>query len=147
MSLTLMALQVHSQNILTEKNRVETFIDSKGDTLVIMTYEDARILLKDVLEYEYADSLLIEYKGRDSLNNRTITLQKEVIMKMSKEKKNLNTIIDNLNKVNTNKDSELTLKDDIIKKQKNEIRKQKFLKIIGFISAVILPVVVLLVLL
>ena len=77
-----MALPSLSQNISIEKNRVKTII-LNGDTLVQMHYEDARVLLEDVLHYEYADSLLAVYKGRDSLNTKTVTLQKEAITKLS----------------------------------------------------------------
>ena len=141
-----MALPSLSQSISIE-GRVETFVTEEGDTLVIMGYEDARTLLEDVLECEYSDSLMTVYIERDSLNTRTVTLQKEVLMKMGKEKLNLETMITNLEEVIVNKDIALALKDDTIKQQKKEIRKQKFLKIIGFAGSIIIPIVVLLVML
>lgn len=137
-----MVLPVHSQNTSTE-DRVKLFINENGDTLVIMDYEDARVLLQDVLEYEYADSLLTVYKERDSLNTKTISLQKEILMAMGEEKMNLKTMNANLEEVIKNKDTELTLKDDVIKAQKKEIRKQKFLKIVGFTGSVVLPILLL----
>ena len=73
-----MALQGHSTTILPEE-RVRVVINQKGDTLVEMHYEDAKILLEDVLHYEYADSLLLEYKTRDSLNTEKVILQKDKI--------------------------------------------------------------------
>jgi hypothetical protein len=112
-----------------------------------MGYEDARVLLEDVLHYEYADSLITVYKERDSLNTRTITLQREVLMKMGQEKLNLETMLSNLEEIIVNKDKALALKDDTIKQQKKEIRKQKFLKIMGFAGSIILPIVVLIVML
>lgn len=139
----LMAFQSHSQNTLT-KDRVRTIITEDGDTLVQMHYEDARILLEDLLHYEYADSLLAVYEVRDSLSTRTILLQKKVLMTMGIEKSNLETMISNLEEMLTNKDTEVELLEDTIKQQKKEIRKQKFLKIIGFAGAVILPILVLL---
>lgn len=141
----LTASQTLSQNISTgQKNRVTTTINSKGDTLVTMSYEDARILLRDVLLYEYTDSLLTVYKERDKLNLSTVTMQKDVISKLSNEKLNLEQMVINLEKVVTNKNTEIELKDEIIKKQKKEIRKQKFLKIVGFSAAIILPIITLL---
>jgi hypothetical protein len=106
-----------------------------------MGYKDARILLEDVLHYEYADSLLTVYKERDSLNIQTITLQKEVLMKMSQEKQNLQQMVDNFETIVNNKDVELKINGDIIKQQKKEIRKQKRLKILGFAGSVILPII------
>lgn len=139
-----MALPTHSQTTsIGQKNRVTTTIDSNGDTLVTMSYEDARILLRDVLYYEYTDSLLTEYKKRDSLNSDIITMEKSVISKLTQENINLEQIISNLEQVIINKDIEISLKDEIIKKQKKEIRKQKILKVIGFSGAVILPIVTL----
>ena len=55
--------------------------------------------------------------------------------------------IANLEEIIKNKDTEISYKDMIIKQQKKEIRKQKVLKIVGFSSAIILPVVTALVLL
>jgi hypothetical protein len=112
-----------------------------------MHYEDARTLLEDVLHYEYADSLLQVYKERDSLNTNVITMQKNVIDRLNTKNDNLETIVDNLEKVIANKDEEISLNEDIIKQQKKEIRKQKFLKIVGFSGSVILPIITLLVLL
>jgi len=126
------------------KERVKVIINEQGDTLVTMSYEDGKILLEDVLHYEYADSLLAAYKVRDSLNTNQIEMQKDVLMKMGQEKLNLEKIISNFELIVANKDEELRLKDDIIKQQRKEIIKQKFLKIIGFASAVILPILVLL---
>ena len=141
-----MALPGNSQTIST-KDRVQVFVNEQGDTLVQMNYEDARILLEDVLHYEYADSLLTVYKERDSLNTKTITLQKEVLMKMGQEKENLQQIVDNFEDIVTNKDSELELNKNIIKQQKKEIRRQKTLKIIGFAGSVILPIITILLIL
>lgn len=135
-----MVLQVNSQTTSTE-NRVKVFVTEKGDTLVQMSYEDARILLVDVLHYEYSDSLITVYEEIDSLNTRTITLQKEALLKMGQEKQNLQQMLDNLNVVLSNKDKELGLKDETIEEQRGEIRKQKTLKILGFTGSIILPII------
>ena len=137
-----MGLQSHSMSISTSE-RVKVVINEQGDTLVTMTYEDAKVLLEDVLHYEYADSLLTEYKMRDSLNTTTITIQKNILDAYAKKVYNLETIIENFNSIIANKDTDLELMDDIIKEQKKEIRKQKFLKIIGYTGSVVLPILVL----
>ena len=140
----LMKLQVNSQTTSTTENRVKTFINQRGDTLVQMCYKDARTLLNDVLEYQYTDSLLDVYKDRDSLNTKTITLQKETIVKLSLKEANYEKIIKNLNEINKNKNDEITLQLDIIKQQKKEIRKQKFYKTLSTIGSVVLPIITLL---
>lgn len=139
-----MALPSHSQNTLVkEPNRVTTFVNEYGDTMVSMSLSDAKILLEDVLKYEYTDSLLFQYKVKDSLQLNTIAMQKEVLVNLSKEKFNLEQINGNLQQVIDNKDKELGLKDEIIKDQKKEIRKQKSLKILGFTGSVVLPILTL----
>jgi hypothetical protein len=138
-----MALQGNSTTILPEE-RVRVVINQKGDTLVEMHYNDAKILLEDVLHYEYADSLLTEYKSRDSLNTEKITLQKSQIDILTQQNTNLQEMVDNFDSVIANNEAEKALLEDTIKQQKKEIRKQKFLKVVGFSAAVILPILTLL---
>lgn len=142
-----MALQSHSQTTLTEETRVTSFVNEQGDTMVVMAYEDAKLLLRDVLYYEYVDSLYNEYKDRDSLNTNTIAMQKNVIDAYAQKITNLEEINENLKSIVENKDTELELKEDIIKQQKKEIRKQKRLKILGYIGSVVLPITVLILML
>jgi len=80
-----MVSPILSQTI--SKGEVRTIVEN-GDTLVIMNLEDAKVILNDLLEYEIADSLLIVYKEKDSLNTNTITLQKEVIFKLMEKSDN-----------------------------------------------------------
>lgn len=140
-----MMLPAQSQTI--SKGEVKTLINKKGDTLVMMNLQDARIILNDLLEYEIVDSLLSVYKEKDSLNTNTIILQKDIIVKLTQKSTNQDIQISNFESILTNKDKELFLKEDILKQQKKEIRKQKFLKIIGFTGSIILPILTLLVLL
>ncbi len=127
------------------KGEVRTIVDN-GDTLVIMNLEDAKVILNDLLEYEIADSLLTVYKEKDSLNTNTITLQKEVIFKLMEKSDNQQSQIDNFQQILDNKNSELGMKEDTIKQQKKELRKQKFLKFLGFGGSVILPIIAILIL-
>jgi len=108
-----------------------------------MNLEDARIVLSDLLEYEVVDSLLTVYKEKDTLNTNTITLQKDVIVKLTQKSENQQSVIDNFEQILSNKDIEINLKDQVIEKQKKEIRKQKALKIVGFIGSIILPIITL----
>jgi DNA-directed RNA polymerase len=113
----------------------------------MMNLEDARIILSDLMEYEIVDSLLMTYKEKDSLNTTTITLQKDIIVKLTKKSTNQEIQISNFETILANKNKELLLKEDTLKQQKKEIRKQKFLKIIGFTGSIILPILTLLALL
>tara|TARA_R110000803_G_scaffold74903_3_gene139058 strand:+ start:45111 stop:45527 length:417 start_codon:yes stop_codon:yes gene_type:complete len=134
---------MNSQTISIGDKRVKTFVTQKGDTLVIMNHQDARTLLEDVLHYEYSDSLLTVYKGRDSLNTNSIKIQKEVILKLSLSNDNFNMVIKNLNKIIANKDDEIVLKDETILNQKKEIKKQKFYKSVAVVGAIVLPILLL----
>lgn len=138
-----MVSPILSQTI--SKGEVRTIVEN-GDTLVIMNLEDAKVILNDLLEYEIADSLLTVYKEKDSLNTNTITLQKEVIFKLMEKSDNQQSQIDNFQQILDNKNSELGMKEDTIKQQKKELRKQKFLKFLGFGGSVILPIIAILIL-
>lgn len=138
-----MVSPILSQTI--SKGEVRTIVEN-GDTLVIMNLEDAKVILNDLLEYEIADSLLSVYKEKDTLNTNTITLQKEVIFKLMEKSDNQQSQIDNFQQILDNKNSELGMKEDTIKQQKKELRKQKFLKFLGFGGSVILPIIAILIL-
>jgi len=108
-----------------------------------MHLEDARVILNDLLEYEIADSLLTVYKEKDSLNEETISIQKDIIFKLVEKNDNQQYQIENFKEVLDNKNKELGFKEDTIKEQKKEIRKQKLLKLAGFTSSIILPILTL----
>jgi hypothetical protein len=112
-----------------------------------MHLEDARVILNDLLEYEIVDSLLTTYKEKDSLNSNKIEIQKDIIFKLVEKNDNQQTQIDNFQQILDNKNEELGFKEDTIKQQKKEIRKQKLLKLAGFTSSIILPILTLLALL
>jgi len=136
-----MILPIHSQNI--SRGEIKETVNSNGDTLVIMHLEDARVILNDLLEYEIADSLLTVYKEKDSLNEETISIQKDIIFKLVEKNDNQQYQIENFKEVLDNKNEELGFKEDTIKEQKKEIRKQKLLKLAGFTSTIILPILTL----
>jgi len=140
-----MTLPIISQTI--SKGEIKTTVSDKGDTLVIMNLEDAKFILSDLLQYEVTDSILNIYVERDSLNTEKITLKDGIIEKLNLQNSNCKEMVTNLEEIISNKDSEIVLKDDTIKQQKKEIRKQKFLKFLGFTGSVILPIITLLTLL
>lgn len=130
-----------SQNFLVEENNVQIYVNKQGDTLVFMRYESAKILLTEVLECEYSDSILTEYMLRDSIKNNVIALQKDKILSLSKKGENYTTIIKNLNTILGNKNYEIELKDKEIKKHLRKLKTQKTLTKIGFSLAGALPII------
>lgn len=135
---------MHSQNISIKEPRVETIINQKGDTLIQMKLADAKIILAEILDKEVVDSLVNVYMERDAINSSTIQLQVKEIKAYQTKSINQEQQIINLEKIMANKDLELSILNEKIKEQKKEIRKQKTYKVLGFISAVILPILVLL---
>lgn len=125
------------------RGEVKEIINNEGDTLVLMNLEDAKIVLGDLLEYEIADSIITIYKEKDTLNTNTISLQKDIIVKLTQKSDNQQSIIDNFEQILSNKDKEIKLKDETIEAQKKEIKKQKRLKIVGFIGSILLPIITL----
>lgn len=139
-----MPLSLVCQNI--SKGEIKTIVNSHGDTLIMMRLDDAKVILSDLMEFRYVDSLLSIYKLRDSLKTSTIVMQKDVIDKLIQKSNNQDTQLTNFQSILSNKDQEITLKEDVIKTQKKEIRKQKVLKIIGFAGSVVLPIITLIIL-
>lgn len=129
-----------SQTTLNSNQRVKKVIDENGQPAIQISVADAKTILIDILDKPIVDSLLKVYIERDSLKSGIITLQIAEISKLQQKCENQSLMIRNLEKIVENKDSEITLKDDTIKQQKKEIRKQKFLKIVGFIGSVVLPI-------
>jgi len=116
-------------------------VNKQGDTLVFMRYESAKILLTEVLECEYTDSILHEYTLSDSIKNNVIALQKSKIESLSKKGENYETIIKNLNSIIENKNYEIELKDKEIKKYLRKLKRQKVLTKVGFTLAGALPII------
>ena len=68
-----MVLPAVSQTTLN--GNIESLVNDKGDTLIVMHLDDAKMLLTDLLECEVTDSLLNVYVERDSLNKEKIILK------------------------------------------------------------------------
>jgi len=131
----------------TSKGTIESVVDKEGDTLIIMSLPIAKYILADLLEYEITDSLLNVYIERDSLNSEKIILKDNIIEKLELQNKNKDEIIKNLKIIITNKTKEIEYNSLTIEDQKKEIKKQKNLKRVGFIGAVVLPIITLIILL
>jgi gamma-glutamyl phosphate reductase len=140
-----MVLPAVSQTI--SKGEIKTIVNQKGDTLVIMHLNDAKKILTDLLQCEVTDSLLTVYVERDSLNSEKIILKDNLIEKLNLQNENYKKIVSNLETVINNKDEIIVFKDRTIDQQKKEIKKQKFLKKLGFVGCVILPVITLIIVL
>ena len=136
-----MALQANSQTISTP--RVQTLVNTKGDTLIQMSLADAKLVLSDVLQKQVADSIIAAYEQSDSLQKVTINLKDAELKALQTKYNNTEEMVKNLNSILSNKDTEIETLNGVIKKQKREIFKQKVQKIIGFSAAVALPILVL----
>jgi len=140
-----MVLPAISQTTLN--GTIESVVNKDGDTLVIMSLSDAKLILSDLLEYEITDSLLNVYVERDSLNSEKIILKDSIIEKLNLQNKNKDEIIKNLNDIVINKIKEIEYKDLTIEDQKKEIKKQRNLKRLGLVGSVVLPILTLILLL
>jgi len=140
----LMALQANSQNILIKEPRVQAFVNQKGDTIIQMKLDDAKIILADVLDREVADSLVNVYKQRDSINTNTIQLQVKEIKALQQKGFNYEQQVANLEKLTKNKDEEIKMLNKSLDEQKDATKKQRRLKNLGFVGCVVLPIIVLL---
>jgi hypothetical protein len=108
-----------------------------------MSLADAKIILIAILEKNIADSIINNYVISDSLKSHTIELQLEEIKILQHKSANQENLAENLRLLLNNKDSEIQIYEETIKKLKREVRKQKTLKIIGFVGSVVLPSIVL----
>lgn len=135
----MLVLPTLSQTI--SKGEVRSTINEKGDTLILMHIDDAKLILGDVLEYEIADSIIKSYQKKDSVYKETIELQKSQIEILTKKTITLEEINTNLTLLIDNKEEIIGIKDETIETQKKEIKKQKRLKKLGFIGCVVLPII------
>jgi len=135
-------LQSLSQNISIKEPRVKTSANN-SDTLILIKLFDAKIILADVLEREILDSLVTAYQVSDSLKDVAIELHNNKFKASEAKCNNQVKIIDNMNSIIVNNGEEIGILNDTIEKQKKEIKKQKFLKIIGFAAAIVIPITML----
>jgi hypothetical protein len=86
------------------------------------------------------DTLLGEYEHMDSLKSIRLNLQDSIIVYLKRKVTKQEAIEKNLNVIIENKDEEINILNGTIAKQKSEIKKEKFYKIIGFTAAIALPI-------
>jgi hypothetical protein len=141
-----MALQVDCQTTSKSIERIK-YVKINGDTFIQMSLEDAKVILKGVLDSEIADSLINIYTFRDSVNSGIISMQIEEIRLLQEKSSNQQMLSNNLNEMLKNKNSEVDVLNKIIADQKKEIRKQKVIKTLALIGDVALPVITLFVIL
>lgn len=132
-------MQTLSQTTLTTNQRVKALVSNK-DTVIVFSLVDAKSILTDVLQKQISDSLLSECEYKDSLKDVSIALQYTLIQDLNKKSANQELKINNLSMIIDNKDKEVAILNGTISKQKGEIKKQKFYKMLGFTAAVVLPI-------
>lgn len=140
-----MMFQASSQPIL-RKARVQTIINSQGDTLIQMKLSDAKIILDRVLEAQITDSVLNVYQLRDTLKSTTITLQLTEIEMLQQKSKNQDTLVANLTKILSNDKEEIQIINKSLADQKKEIRRLKWIvgtTVAGGIGGIIVTVFIL----
>lgn len=131
---------MRSQTISTVTPRVTTIVNITGDTVLQFKLSDAKIILADILDKKIVDSLMTDYIEKDILKNGIISLQKSEINKLQQTSENKDIMMGKLQEIINNNVIEVKDLNEVITKQKKEIRKQKFLKVIGYITAVVLPI-------
>jgi hypothetical protein len=128
-----------SQTIYREEIKGREIIateDSSGEVYLHMHIETAKILLVDILDYEFiVDSIIPNYKLRDSLNSNLITLQVSKIEELQSQSDNhkqqneqLWVVIDNLKKISG-------FKDLTIDNAESKINLERIKKTLGFVGA------------
>lgn len=128
-----------SQNIYREEIKGREIIateDSTGEVYLHMHIETAKLLLVDILDYEFiVDSIIPNYKLRDSLNSDLITLQVSKIEELQTQSDNhkqqneqLWAVINNLKKISG-------FKDLTIDNAESKINLERIKKTLGFVGA------------
>ena len=138
-----MMLQAQSQT-LSKNQRIKTIVTEQGDTLLQMKISDAKKLLSILLEKEVNDDLLATYIKRDSLNQELVTVKDEKIKNLQTDRDVLNAIIDNLNQTITNNEEKVKQLQAKVIEQEKDLKKERFLKKVGFIGCILLPVLTIL---
>lgn len=131
---------MNSQNISTKKPRVETLVNSDKDTVIQFKINDARVILRDILDKKYVDSLLVVHENLNTINEQIIRLDGDHIKLLEDETKNKTIMITDLTEVTKNKDQSIAILNNAVVQQKKEIRKQKFIKYLAVISTITLGV-------
>jgi hypothetical protein len=131
---------MNSQTISMKKPRVQTLINSNKDTVIQFKINDAKVMLKELYDKKYTDSLLVVYEDLNKVNEDILSLDKDQINLLEYENKNQSIMITDLKGIVKNKDDSILLLANEVQHQKTDIRKQKFLKYLAVISSITLGV-------
>jgi hypothetical protein len=129
----LVALPTHSQNTLINKKVVTSFVDTDGDTMLIMSLTNGRKLLKKFTIYDLNNQELNEFILKDSLNN--IKLQINDLISFKKEQQYQNCL-----KINENKEIIIRNREEAIETLEKEVNKQRTYKMLSLIGGGLLLV-------
>jgi hypothetical protein len=126
-----------SQTILIKENSIKAIVTDKGDTTILIPYEDAKCILTDLLVCEETNKeLLIKDTLILSLKNK-IALLDTIILKD-------NEIYNNCILANTNCTKVIDNQKSIIDELRSQVRKQKRNKIIAIIGGGVLTILAIL---
>ena len=108
-----------------------------------MTVSDAKLVLSELIDKYYTDSLLVVYSQALLMADATIQLSISSIRKLQMLSDNKDKEIKNLNALISNRDTEIQYLNETIIIQYVEIRKQKFWKhvelgIIGLLTIILI---------
>jgi len=131
-----------SQNISTQRVRVA--INSKHDTVIEVKLSDAKVVLNEIFNSEFCDSINDVLTTRDSINSNIVNAQKKEIFLLNEKVSNNEKIDSDYKREVYDKDKVITDLNSTIEQQKHEIFRQKLLKAVGFTLSAILPITVLL---
>ena len=133
----LTALPSISQTISIKENRIKAIVTDKGDTSILIPYEDAKCILSDLLVCEKTEKeSLIKDTLILTLNNK-IALLDTIILK-DKE------MYDNCTLANTNCTKVIDNQKNIINELRYQVKKQKRNKIIAIIAGGVLTILAIL---
>lgn len=109
-----------------------------------MTASDAKLVLTELIDKYYVDSLLIVYDQALTIADATIQLSISSIRKLQLLCNNKDKEIKNLNELISNRDTEIKYLNETVIIQYVEIKKQKIYKTIGFVMTGLLTLVLIL---
>jgi hypothetical protein len=109
-----------------------------------MNVKDARVILSDLLDKQYVDSILDVYEENEKIYKSIIMLQMIDIKKLEILSQNKDNQMELLMQIIDNQKNEIGYLENTINVQNKQIKKQKRLKIIGFIGIGILTFILIL---
>lgn len=109
-----------------------------------MTVSDAKLVLSELIDKYYVDSLLKLYDQALTIADATVQIALSSIQKLQILGKNKDVQIKNLNDIISNKDTEIKYLQETVIIQYVEIKKQKIYKTIGFVMTSLLTLILIL---